>query len=225
MELSSGAHSNFVSSGHACARLCNAAWECPPSWERATDAREKKSSLAILRPEGRGSSRFKPKIGRSDRLEAVCTVQIGWTGAVPASWARRERTGLNARELGRGRERGRAGARTRKAVAGPNLRANWVARSGPNPRRGRTGRAFGLGRVVSAGLGRTGWADSIGLDLHKLKRWVEPVRGRTREKMKLGRGEESGGRGQRLPPLGAVATAQETETSTAWTTPCSGWAS
>ncbi|PKI60443.1 hypothetical protein CRG98_019097 [Punica granatum] len=37
-----------------CAPKCNAAWECPPSQGRATDAREKESPLAILRPEGRG---------------------------------------------------------------------------------------------------------------------------------------------------------------------------
>ncbi|PKI48390.1 hypothetical protein CRG98_031243 [Punica granatum] len=34
------AHPNFVSLGHACARLCNAAWACPPSRGRATDARQ-----------------------------------------------------------------------------------------------------------------------------------------------------------------------------------------
>ncbi|PKI39219.1 hypothetical protein CRG98_040388 [Punica granatum] len=46
---------NFVSSGHACARLCNAAWECPPSWGRATDPREKESPLPVydLKVEGR----------------------------------------------------------------------------------------------------------------------------------------------------------------------------
>ncbi|PKI34307.1 hypothetical protein CRG98_045305 [Punica granatum] len=48
------AHPNFVSSGHALPRFCNAAWECPPFRGRATDAREKESSLTILRPEGRG---------------------------------------------------------------------------------------------------------------------------------------------------------------------------
>ncbi|OWM64211.1 hypothetical protein CDL15_Pgr018782 [Punica granatum] len=117
-------------------------------------------------------------------------------GAGPASWARHAGAGPR-REAG-----------PRKAVAGPNLGANWVAHSRPNPRRGGTGRASGLGRVVSAGLGRTGWTDSTGWDLHKPKRWVEPVRGKTPEKTKLGRGEESGGRGQRLPPLGAAATAR-----------------
>ncbi|PKI52899.1 hypothetical protein CRG98_026730 [Punica granatum] len=37
---------------------CNAAWECPPSRGRATDAREKESPLAILRPEGRGPTSY-----------------------------------------------------------------------------------------------------------------------------------------------------------------------
>ncbi|PKI70077.1 hypothetical protein CRG98_009540 [Punica granatum] len=53
-----GANPNFVSSGHACARLCNAAWESPPSRGGATDAREKESLLAILRPEGRGPASY-----------------------------------------------------------------------------------------------------------------------------------------------------------------------
>ncbi|PKI55663.1 hypothetical protein CRG98_023974 [Punica granatum] len=56
MESPNCAHPNFVSLGHACARLCNAAWECPPSRGRATDAREKKSLLPVYDPkiEGRG---------------------------------------------------------------------------------------------------------------------------------------------------------------------------
>ncbi|PKI35955.1 hypothetical protein CRG98_043655 [Punica granatum] len=37
----------LISSGHACARLCNAAWECPPSQGPATDAREKESPLPV----------------------------------------------------------------------------------------------------------------------------------------------------------------------------------
>ncbi|PKI38894.1 hypothetical protein CRG98_040711 [Punica granatum] len=41
---------------------CNAAWECPPSRGRATDAREKESPLAILRPEGRGPASY-PGLG------------------------------------------------------------------------------------------------------------------------------------------------------------------
>ncbi|PKI67484.1 hypothetical protein CRG98_012068 [Punica granatum] len=48
--LDYNAHPNFISSGHACTRLCNAAWECPPSRERATDAREKESPLTIYDP-------------------------------------------------------------------------------------------------------------------------------------------------------------------------------
>ncbi|PKI74262.1 hypothetical protein CRG98_005345, partial [Punica granatum] len=44
------AHPNLISSGHACASLSNAAWECPPSRGRATDAREKELQLVILRP-------------------------------------------------------------------------------------------------------------------------------------------------------------------------------
>ncbi|PKI76659.1 hypothetical protein CRG98_002968 [Punica granatum] len=42
------AHPNYILSRYACAHLCNTAWECPPSRGRTTDAREKKSPLAIL---------------------------------------------------------------------------------------------------------------------------------------------------------------------------------
>ncbi|PKI31004.1 hypothetical protein CRG98_048605, partial [Punica granatum] len=52
------AHPNFVSSGHACACLCNVAWWCPPSRGCVTDAREKELPLAILRPEGRGPASY-----------------------------------------------------------------------------------------------------------------------------------------------------------------------
>ncbi|PKI38397.1 hypothetical protein CRG98_041212 [Punica granatum] len=62
LRAATGAHPNFVSSGYACARLCNAAWEYPPSRGRATDAREKESPLAILRPEGRGPASY-PGLG------------------------------------------------------------------------------------------------------------------------------------------------------------------
>ncbi|PKI47634.1 hypothetical protein CRG98_031985 [Punica granatum] len=41
------AHPNFVSLGHTCGRLCNAAWECPPARGRATDAHEKESPLPV----------------------------------------------------------------------------------------------------------------------------------------------------------------------------------
>ncbi|PKI35272.1 hypothetical protein CRG98_044335 [Punica granatum] len=40
----------LISSGHACARLCNAAWEHPPSRGRAMDAREKESPLTVYDP-------------------------------------------------------------------------------------------------------------------------------------------------------------------------------
>ncbi|OWM68289.1 hypothetical protein CDL15_Pgr004771 [Punica granatum] len=48
------AHPNFISSGHACTRLCNAAWECPPSRGRAMDAREKESPLLVYDPKVEG---------------------------------------------------------------------------------------------------------------------------------------------------------------------------
>ncbi|PKI57556.1 hypothetical protein CRG98_022027 [Punica granatum] len=54
VESPSYAHSNFVSSGHACARPCNVAWECPPSRGRATDAREKESPLLVYDPKVEG---------------------------------------------------------------------------------------------------------------------------------------------------------------------------
>ncbi|PKI59766.1 hypothetical protein CRG98_019840 [Punica granatum] len=38
--------------------LSNASWECPPSRGRATNAREKESPLAILRPEDRGPASY-----------------------------------------------------------------------------------------------------------------------------------------------------------------------
>ncbi|PKI63905.1 hypothetical protein CRG98_015686 [Punica granatum] len=44
------AHPNFISPEHACAQLCNAAWECPPSWGRATDALEKEPPLIVYDP-------------------------------------------------------------------------------------------------------------------------------------------------------------------------------
>ncbi|PKI48112.1 hypothetical protein CRG98_031474 [Punica granatum] len=48
-------HPNFIPSGHACACLCNAAWEYPPFRRSATDAREKESPLPFydLKVEGR----------------------------------------------------------------------------------------------------------------------------------------------------------------------------
>ncbi|PKI78875.1 hypothetical protein CRG98_000736 [Punica granatum] len=61
------AHPNFISSGHACASLCNAAWECPPSQGRVTDAREKESPPAILRLEGRGPASY-PGLGVQDHV-------------------------------------------------------------------------------------------------------------------------------------------------------------
>ncbi|PKI45527.1 hypothetical protein CRG98_034045 [Punica granatum] len=93
-------------------------------------------------------------------------------GAGPASWAERaevwaalvgwaERAGVGPRKGVMGREHGRARP---GAGAGPNLQAKWVARSGLNSRRGRTG------WTVSAGLGRAGWAESAGLDRHKPKK-------------------------------------------------------
>ncbi|PKI40747.1 hypothetical protein CRG98_038858 [Punica granatum] len=33
---------------------CNAAWECPPFWGRATDAREKESPLPVYDPKVEG---------------------------------------------------------------------------------------------------------------------------------------------------------------------------
>ncbi|PKI38544.1 hypothetical protein CRG98_041066 [Punica granatum] len=33
---------------------CNAAWECPPSWGRATDTREKESPLPVYDPKVEG---------------------------------------------------------------------------------------------------------------------------------------------------------------------------
>ncbi|PKI63926.1 hypothetical protein CRG98_015707 [Punica granatum] len=44
-------HPNFISSGHAYARLWNAAWEYPPSRGRATDAREKELPLTVYDPQ------------------------------------------------------------------------------------------------------------------------------------------------------------------------------
>ncbi|OWM78233.1 hypothetical protein CDL15_Pgr015052 [Punica granatum] len=116
-------------------------------------------------------------------------------GAGPASSAERaevwaalmgwaERAGVGSRKDALGQENGRAGP---GAGAGPNLRAKRVARSGLNSRRG------GTGRIVSAGLGRASWAESAGLDLHKPKRWVEPVRRRMPEKTKMGGEEGSDG--------------------------------
>ncbi|PKI71923.1 hypothetical protein CRG98_007691 [Punica granatum] len=47
VESPSCAHPNFFLSGHACTPPCNAAWECLPSYGRATDAREKESPLHV----------------------------------------------------------------------------------------------------------------------------------------------------------------------------------
>ncbi|PKI49664.1 hypothetical protein CRG98_029909 [Punica granatum] len=117
-------------------------------------------------------------------------VRIGWAlgrrvgpgvrRSGPCSWV-----GPNARELGRGRARW---AGSTGVGAGPNLRAKWAARSGPNPRRGRTG------QIVSAELGRAGWAESARLDLHKPKGWAEPVR-----RSVSGEDEVGGRRGVRRP--------------------------
>ncbi|PKI33337.1 hypothetical protein CRG98_046272 [Punica granatum] len=78
------------------------------------------------------------------------------------------RTGPDARALGREGNWAAGGRAGSGAEAGPNLRAKRVARSGLNPRRS------GTGRIASAGLGRAGWAESAGLDLHKPKDGPSP---------------------------------------------------
>ncbi|PKI50218.1 hypothetical protein CRG98_029401 [Punica granatum] len=45
---------NLISSGHACASLHNASWECPPSWGHTTDAGEKESPLTVYDPKVKG---------------------------------------------------------------------------------------------------------------------------------------------------------------------------
>ncbi|PKI41622.1 hypothetical protein CRG98_037990 [Punica granatum] len=54
VESPSCVHPNFVLSGHACTRLCDATWEYPPSRGRATDARENESLLPIYDPKVEG---------------------------------------------------------------------------------------------------------------------------------------------------------------------------
>ncbi|OWM91358.1 hypothetical protein CDL15_Pgr000302 [Punica granatum] len=58
-----------------------------------------------------------------------------------------------------------------------------------------------MGRIVSAGLGRAGWAESAGLDLHKPKRWAEPVRRSVSGEDEVGRR-----RGVRRPRMAVPAS-------------------
>ncbi|PKI58173.1 hypothetical protein CRG98_021431 [Punica granatum] len=74
------------------ATKCNAAWECLPSRGRATDAREKESPLAILRPEDR--------IGPDRPKEKPPKRTLGRTGEVGPGWAWAGTAKKN--ELGRG---------------------------------------------------------------------------------------------------------------------------
>ncbi|PKI75993.1 hypothetical protein CRG98_003651 [Punica granatum] len=75
VESPSCAHSNFIFVGaRVRAPKCDAAWECPPSRGRATDAREKESPLAILRPEGRGPASY-PGLGNCVRLARFDSVK------------------------------------------------------------------------------------------------------------------------------------------------------
>ncbi|OWM76942.1 hypothetical protein CDL15_Pgr011667 [Punica granatum] len=82
------------------------------------------------------------------KAEAVCTVQTGWKGTGPVGWARRERIGPGAGELGR-----------EGAAARPKQRASWAS-EGVGPcvqtdrvefQAGRNGSSK-LGRITSAGL-------------------------------------------------------------------------
>ncbi|PKI58578.1 hypothetical protein CRG98_021041 [Punica granatum] len=112
VESPSCAHPYFISSRHVCARLCNAAWECTPSRGRATNAREKESPLAILRPEGRGPASY-PGLGVRGGVAKLqiddFALEVDW-----AEWAERAAAGpsewaanwaglgrLGRRELGR----------------------------------------------------------------------------------------------------------------------------
>ncbi|OWM63810.1 hypothetical protein CDL15_Pgr006072 [Punica granatum] len=128
------AHPNFVSSGHACARLCNAAWECPPSRGRATDARSVEL-LGHVRPRLTYPIRvvFHIDTTRGEAEALGCGGLWASDGLGRTGWTRAFRVEFQARLNGSGR----------------------------------------LGRIASAGLG---WADSTGLNLHKPKRWAEPVR-------------------------------------------------
>ncbi|PKI65224.1 hypothetical protein CRG98_014373 [Punica granatum] len=142
------AHSNFVSSGHVCTRLCNAAWECPPSRGRATDAPVGSVELpGHVQPRLTYSIRvvFHIDTTRSEAAfrpdRAVWTVRTDCKGALgrragpgvrrsgPRVWV-----GPNARELGCERERwaGSTATWAGRAGTGPNLR---VRRSGKGVRR------------------------------------------------------------------------------------------
>ncbi|PKI47579.1 hypothetical protein CRG98_032020 [Punica granatum] len=219
--IHSCAHPNFASSGHACTRLCNAVWECPPSRGRATDALEKESPFAICHFITRKSRADKLPGSRGTEYTSLLRHMTGPSGlnsvdrlqggARPASWTKRaevwaarvgwaDRARVRPQKGALGREHERAGP---SAGARPNLRVKRVARSGLNPRRGETS------RIISAGLGRAGWAKSAGLDLHKPKRWAELVRRKTSEKTRMGGEEGSDGREWRFPPLGVATTARE----------------
>ncbi|PKI64479.1 hypothetical protein CRG98_015127 [Punica granatum] len=62
LTIDRGVSNSLTPKGTHARSLCNAAWECPPSRGRATDAREKESPLAILRLEGRGPASY-PGLG------------------------------------------------------------------------------------------------------------------------------------------------------------------
>ncbi|OWM84555.1 hypothetical protein CDL15_Pgr000995 [Punica granatum] len=112
-------------------------------------------------------------------------------GTGPASWVGSAESGPDRGGLGcarvnwaAGEEAGPRGALGRGGLWASDglgrtgwLRAFWAEFQA---RRNGSGR---LGRIASAGLG---WADSTRLNLHKPKRWIEPVRRRAPEKTKKG---------------------------------------
>ncbi|PKI70074.1 hypothetical protein CRG98_009537 [Punica granatum] len=122
-------------------------------------------------------------------------------GAGPTSWAGQAEAGPDLGGLGRAR---RNWAACEEAGLRGTLgrRKRWVAEDfGPQ-----TDWAERAGLITFAGLG---WGDSIGLNLHKPKRWAEPVRGRAPENTKKGGERGSDGLERWFPPLGTAATVQE----------------
>ncbi|OWM86458.1 hypothetical protein CDL15_Pgr026350 [Punica granatum] len=127
-------------------------------------------------------------------------------GARLASWVGHAEAGPDRGGLGRARGNWAVGEETRPrgALARGGLwasdelgRTGWT-RAFRAEFQGRQNGLSRLGRIASTGLG---WADSTGLDLHKPKRWAEPVRGRTPEKTKKG-----GERGFRRPRTAVPAS-------------------
>ncbi|PKI41458.1 hypothetical protein CRG98_038157 [Punica granatum] len=79
---------------------CNAAWECPPSRGRATDARERESPLPVYDPKVEGRESF-GRIGLLRDWAETSRVGLDWAELSAGSKWAEIRAGLSRTGLGR----------------------------------------------------------------------------------------------------------------------------